>query len=89
MSWMSEDNLRVFAEMQNEIARLRTALAEAEKKLDDAITYKTIKEKCLAEIAGWALCAHAEGGGPGKCDLMECDCGPEGVAVAKAIARAL
>jgi predicted nucleic acid-binding Zn-ribbon protein len=46
-------------------------------------------EKRLAEIAGWALCKHSEGGGPGKCDLMACACGPEGAAVAKAICAAL
>jgi hypothetical protein len=71
-------------EMVQDIIRLKVAArrdAEEIARLTD--------EKRLAEIAGWALCKHSEGGGPGKCDLMACACGPEGLAVAKAIRAAL
>lgn len=39
----------------------------------------------IATIAGWALCAEENGGGPGKCDLNKCVCGSEGKAIARAL----
>lgn len=43
----------------------------------------------IATIAGWALCAEENGGGPGKCDLNKCVCGSEGKAVARALVARL
>jgi len=49
-------------------------------------------EKMIESVGtaiGWALCKKAQGGGPGKCDLMDCVCGPEGMACAQAAIAAM
>lgn len=43
-------------------------------------------EQC--EAITWAICAAADGAGPGKCDPFYCVCGHEGVSVVAALHHA-